>query len=116
MQSPFCLPRKTSLTSTQVRRAHECGHTDRMGSGCGGERQGQEIVDAANTAGTQSATPLGPANLAGSQSDSTMQQKWCRGPIERIYGSDSGHSRDGGNVTHQARRKKSGENSIGSLL
>lgn len=27
-----------------------------MGSVCGGERQGQEIVDAANTAGTQSAT------------------------------------------------------------
>jgi hypothetical protein len=40
--------------STQVRN-----HTDRMGSGCSGERQGQEIVDAAGKAGTQSATSLG---------------------------------------------------------
>lgn len=59
--------------------------TDRMGSGFGGERQGQEIVDAAIWAGTQSATPLGPANLAGTRSDSTMQQNWCRGPMQRIH-------------------------------
>jgi hypothetical protein len=36
---------------------------DRMGSGFSGERQGQEIVYAANTAGMQSATSLGPAAL-----------------------------------------------------
>ena len=42
--------------STQVRRVHERVDTDRMGSGFGGERQGQEIVDAAVLAGTQSAT------------------------------------------------------------
>ena len=75
--------------STQVRVTHESGHTNRMGSGCGGERLGQEIVDAANSAGTQSATPLGPANLAGTRSDSTMQQEWRRRPIQRIYGSNS---------------------------
>ena len=57
-----------------------------MGSGFSGERQGQEIVDAAIWAGTQSATPLGPANLAVTRSDSTMLQNWCRGPIQRIYG------------------------------
>src|SRR5579864_2826175 len=60
-------------------------HADRMGSGCSGERQGQEIVDAAILAGMQSAPPLGPANLAGARSDSTMQQKWCSSPIQRIY-------------------------------
>jgi hypothetical protein len=59
-----------------------------MGSGCSGERQGQEIVDAAIWAGTQSATPLGPANLAGTRSDSNMQQKWCSRLIQRIYRSD----------------------------
>ena len=59
-----------------------------MGSGCSGERQGQEIVDAAILAGMQSATPLEPANLAGTRSDSTMQQERCSSPMQRINGGD----------------------------
>jgi len=50
--------------STQVHRAHELVDTDRMGSGFGGERQGQEIVDTAISAGTQSATSREPTNKA----------------------------------------------------
>src|SRR5258705_6741766 len=72
-----------------VRWTHCYRHADRMGSRCSGERLGQEIVDAAILAGIQSATPLGPANLAGTRSDSTiMQHEWCRSPIQRIYGRD----------------------------
>src|SRR4051812_3725238 len=63
---------RASLTSTLSAR-HTDRHANRMGSGYGGERQGQEIVDAAIWAGMQSEAPLGPANLAGTRSDSSMQ-------------------------------------------
>jgi hypothetical protein len=68
-----------------------------MGSGCGGERQGQEIVDAAVLAGTQSATPREPANSAGLRSDSNMQQRWCKRPTQRIDPRDSVCARNVGN-------------------
>ncbi|HVI76957.1 MAG TPA: hypothetical protein VM715_02095, partial [Candidatus Acidoferrum sp.] len=54
MESPFCPEMGTHLPSTLSAR-----HTDRMDSGFCGERQGQEIDGAANSAGTQSATSLG---------------------------------------------------------
>src|SRR5581483_10033780 len=81
MESPF-LPgftqERASLTSTLSAK-----DTDRMGSGCGGERQGQE-TRAAITASPQSATSLGPADLAGGRSDSSVPWKWGNSPIERI--------------------------------
>src|SRR5579871_6611702 len=90
--SPFCPAMGTSLTSTLSAR-----HTDRMGSGFGGERQGQEIVDAANSAGTQSATSLGHRQLCRLRSDSTMQHNRCIGPIQRFYRRDKDRARDAGN-------------------
>src|ERR1700745_830099 len=88
MESPFCPACEGKSDEHAVRWTHAYGHAERMGSGCSGERQGQEIVDAAILAGMQSATPLGPANLAGTRSDSTMQQEWCSSPMQRIYGED----------------------------
>jgi hypothetical protein len=57
-----------------------------MGSGFGGERQGQEIVDAANTAGMQSATSLGNRLLSRLRSDSTMQQNRCNVQFKEFIG------------------------------
>src|SRR5581483_11639563 len=77
MESPF-LPgftqERASLTSTLSAK-----DTDRMGSGCGGERQGQE-TRAAITASPQSATSLGPADLAGGRSDSSVP--WKRATVQ----------------------------------
>src|SRR6478609_10284753 len=69
-----------SLTSTLSAR-----HTDRMGSGYGGERQGQEMDKCANTAARHQRLRW-DRPLSWLRSDFMMQRKWCTRPIERIYG------------------------------
>src|SRR5438270_1405166 len=58
-------------------------YTDRMGSGCGGERLGQEMGKCANTAARHQRLRW-DRPLSWPRSDSMMQRKRCRRPIQRI--------------------------------
>jgi len=86
-----------SLTSTLSAR-----YTDRMGSGCGGERQGQEMGKCANTAARHQRLRW-DRPLSWLRSDFMMQRKRCRRPIQRIYGSDEVQASAFGNP-HRTQR------------
>src|SRR5437016_98699 len=85
MESPFCPRYGKRLGKSDEHAVRK--NTDRMGSGCGGERLGQEMGKCANTAARHQRLRW-DRPLSWLRSDSMMQRKRCRRPIQRIDWSD----------------------------